>query len=231
LDGGPDIDQTGAHLQGRAVLAVGHDCAEAFLQRLEGWFVQRVIQQLRDPAAGPVTGVEFDEVFTDRRNQFRPDNLPIDTDVVTLTGEVADHTDKMFVRQLALTGVNEIRVRLAVRDYLRAFTQRSRWSDENLLRPGEIGEYERRLVEEWETRFAVMQDELGEEAAEEDKRRQAKAIYAWVEQTARFPIRPGCDEPFVTKGSYQLLADDLRVGWHADFMTRLMALLEPAGSR
>jgi hypothetical protein len=76
LDRGPDIEETGAHLSGRAVLAVGHDKAQSFLQRLDGWFVERVIQQFRDPTAGPITGAEFDEVFTDRRNQFRPDNLP-----------------------------------------------------------------------------------------------------------------------------------------------------------
>jgi hypothetical protein len=231
LDSGPDIEQTRAHLNGRAVLAVGHDKAQSFLQRLDGWFVERVIRQLRDPAAGPITGAEFDEAFTDRRNQFRPDNLPIDTDVVMLSGEISEHTDKNFVRQLALAGIGESRIRFAVRDYMRAFTQRSRWSDENLLRAGEIGEYERRLVEEWESRFAIMEDELGAAAAEEDKRRQAKAIYAWVEQNARYPIRPGCDEPFITKGSYQLLADELRVGWHPDFMARLMTLLEPVGNR
>ncbi|MEV7038321.1 ABC-three component system protein, partial [Amycolatopsis sp. NPDC051061] len=100
-------------------------------------------------------------------------------------------------------------------------------ANDNLLRPGELGRYERRLVEEWSTRFDVLCDELGEQAAEEDKVREARAIYRWVEQEARFRIRPGCDEPFVTKGSYQILADDLRVGWHPDFQARLMALLEP----
>lgn len=231
LDAGPNIEQATALIMGRAALAVGHDYAEAFLQRLDGWFLQRVVAQLRDPSAGPVTGLEFDQVFADRRNQFRPDNLPIDADVVDLDGEITDHTNRTFVRQLALAGVGENRVRRAIRDYLRAFTQRSRWSDGNLLRPGEIGDYERRLVEEWNTRFDIMADELGEEAAEEDKRREARVIYAWVEQHARFPIRPGCDEPFVTKGSYHLLADDLRVGWHPDFVARLMTLLEPAGGR
>jgi hypothetical protein len=55
LDAAPDIDQTTAFLGGHAVLAVGHDKANAFLQRLDGWFLQRVTAMLRDPAAGPVT--------------------------------------------------------------------------------------------------------------------------------------------------------------------------------
>lgn len=231
LDASLDIDQATALLIRRASLVVGHNNAEAFVQRLDGWFLQRVIEQLRSPAAGPVSGLEFDCIFADRRNQFRPDNLPIDEDIVALESEGTDHADKTFVRQLTLVGVGESRVRRAVRDYLRAFVQRSRWSEENLLRPGEIGKYEQRLIEEWETRFEIAVDELGEEAAEEDQCREARKLYCWVELNARLAIRPGCDEPFVTKGSYHLLADELRVGWHPDFVARLMALLEPTGTR
>jgi hypothetical protein len=231
LDAGPDIEQTTAQLTGLASLVVGHEHADTFVQRLDGWFLQRVLAQLRDRSAGPVTGLEFDEVFSERRDEFRPDNLPIDTDIAELDGSDLEDGDKAFVHQLRLLGIGDSRVRRAVRDYLRAFTQRSRWSNDNLLRPGELGTYERRLVDEWETRFDIMSDELGEQAAEEDKLREAKSIYRWVEQEARFAIRPGCDEPFVTKGSYHMLADEMRVGWHPDFVARLMALLEPVSSR
>lgn len=231
LDAGPDIEQTTAQLIGFANLAVGHEHAEAFVQRLDGWFLQRVVAQLRDRSVGPVTGLEFDEVFSERRDEFRPDNLPIDSDIAELDGTGSEHGDKIFVHQLRLLGVGDNRVRRAVQDYLRAFTQRSLWSNDNLLRPGELGKYERRLVDEWETRFDFMSDELGEQAAEADKVREAKAIYRWVEQEARFAIRPSCDEPFVTKGSYHMLADDMQVGWHPDFVARLMALLEPAAGR
>ncbi|WP_409186011.1 ABC-three component system protein [Amycolatopsis sp. VS8301801F10] len=227
LDEAPDIDETTQQLLRLAALAVGREFAKPFLERLDGWFFQKVVAQLRNRSAGPVTGLEFDQMFSDRRDSFRPDNLPIDDDVEEMVDDGVDRGDRTFVRQLHLMGIGDNRVRRAVSDYLRAFTQRSRWVNDNLLRPGELGRYERRLVEEWSTRFDVICDELGEEAAEEDKVRKAKAIYRWVEQEARFRIRPGCDEPFVTKGSYQILADDLRVGWHPDFEARLMALLEP----
>ncbi|WP_324614060.1 ABC-three component system protein [Streptomyces sp. NRRL F-5122] len=120
------------------------------------------------------------------------------------------------------------RIGIAVRDYIRAFTQRSRWSDENLLLPGEISRFERKLTEEWEDLFAEMEDELGPAATEAQKVAAAKAIYKWAMREGRRSIRPGCDEPFVSKGSFHILADDLRVGWHVDFLSRLMTILEPA---
>ena len=231
LGGTQDITEVRAALKGLAAFAVGHDAAKAFLARLEGWFYDRVIEQMQTPGGCPVTGIEFDEWLSDLQRQFRYDSLPIDHDIYDMASDASQAADKQFVRQLGLIGVGSERVGLAVRDYVRAFTQRSRWSAENLLRAGELGKYERRLVEEWQSRFAEMAEELGPEATEEEKKKEARMIYRWVDREARFPIRTGCDEGFVTKGSYHMLADELKVGWHPDFSARLIALLEPARTR
>jgi hypothetical protein len=118
-------------------------------------------------------------VFTDYRNQFRPENLPIDEDITGLEPNLATYSDHTFVRQLNLINLSTPRVGKAVRDYMRAFTQRSRWSDENLLLPGEISRYERRLVEEWEERFEEMRDELREKAAEAAKVAARGVLGSW----------------------------------------------------
>ncbi|WP_329574934.1 hypothetical protein OG500_38065 [Kitasatospora sp. NBC_01250] len=224
----PDVDAMEALLLERVVPAVGHRYAGPFLERLEGWFYQRTIRQLRTEDMDAVTGEEFDQVFTDLRDQFRPGNLPIDEDIATLEPDPSEYTDMTFVRQLGLINAGGAQVRIAVRDYIRAFTQRSRWSHDNLLLTGEIGRYERRLVEEWEDLFADMEGNLGPNAAETEKVAAAKEVYRWVTKEARRPIRPDCDEPFVSKGSFHILADDLRIGWHIDFLARLIAVLEPA---
>ncbi|GAB2841229.1 hypothetical protein GCM10027176_51350 [Actinoallomurus bryophytorum] len=226
----PDVDAVEGLLLRRVVLAVGHQYARPFLQRLEGWFYQRTIRQLRTDEMDAITAEEFDQQFTDLRNQFRPENLPIDEDIAVLEPDPSDYADMTFVRQLDLIDVSSRRVAIAVRDYIRAFTQRSRWSDENLLRPGEISQYERRLIEEWQDLFAEMEDDLGSEATEAEKVAAAKEIYRWAMREVRRRIRIDCDEPFVAKGSFHILADDLSVGWHLDFLARLMAILEPAGA-
>lgn len=38
-------------------------------------------------------------------------------------------------------------------------------------------------------------------------------------------IRPKCQEAFVMRGSYHILANQLRVGWHKDFYERLRQLI------
>ena len=39
-------------------------------------------------------------------------------------------------------------------------------------------------------------------------------------------IRDKCSEPFVMRGSYHILSNQLKVGWHTDFFERLKYLLE-----
>ena len=224
----PDVDAVEQKLRQAAITAVGRDHATSFLIRLEGWFFRRTIRQLRAGGLDAITGLDFDAVFSDLRNQFGRANLPIDEDIAEMEADFVKYSGRPFVRQLELIELGSRRVNRAVRDYMRAVTQRSRWLNENLLLPQELSRYERRLIEEWEELFDDMVDTLGVEAAETEKIAAATTIYRWAMTEAQRRIRPECDEPFVAKGSFHILADDYKVGWHMDFIARLMAVLEPA---
>ena len=132
-----------------------------------------------------------------------------------------------FVEQLRLITLTEPRIRHAVIDYYRAFEQRSRWLREDLLLVGDLEQYEQKLVEEWERAFERIKQNVGVE--EEPKKQVAgRAVYDWA-QEANIYIRPQCREAYIHRGSFQLLADKLRVGWHPEFLARLEHLLSPTG--
>jgi hypothetical protein len=135
---------------------------------------------------------------------------------------------RVFVRQVKLAGVGNRRILAAIRDYYRAFEQRSRWIREDLLLVGELDSYEKLLQEEWELQFDRVADELGDDLAEEAKRVAAQEIYAWVEQSS-YPIRPQVKHPSLTRGSFHILSDCLKIGWHPEFMQHLQQVLEPQG--
>ena len=78
------------------------------------------------------------------------------------------------MQQLNLADAGEKRIVAAIRDYYRAFEQRSRWLRDDLLVVGDLANYERRLVEEWELVFEAAKDELGVEAAEAVKKQAAR---------------------------------------------------------
>lgn len=161
------------------------------------------------------------------REQFKQDNLPVDDDIMNAAVDASGYQDRTFVHQLRLIEIGNQRIFYAIRNYFRAFEQRSRWVREDLLFVGELDRYEDRLVEEWELLFEAMRDELGDDAAEEAKKKAARTLYKWVETGSHRSIRAGVTEPCIARGTYQILADKLRVGWHPEFLKRLKKLLEP----
>ncbi len=226
LSGQANIGALDEELRAICVHAVRREHLGPFLERLEGWWFRRCLQQLAQPGGNAILAEEIDGFFVDLRERFRSTNLPIDSDVEFLEAQSRDFQQRTFVHQLEIAGIGEARVDFAIRDYLRAFTQRSRWSRDGLLLVGELDRYERRLVDEWSRTFERMRDELGTDAADDEQMHAAQQIYGWIE-SADISIRPECNEPFVVRGSFQMLSDDQRVGWHPDFAARLIALLEP----
>jgi hypothetical protein len=200
----------------------------AFLQYFEGWWFRRVIAQLVSVNSGDkILGGELEAQMGDLREQFKHDALPIADDLLNFSQDdaaIAAHQDSKFVRQLELANAGKRRIAAAVRDYYRAFEQRSRWLRHDLLMVGDLATYENRLVQEWELVFEAVRDELGEGAADLAKIDAARKVLEWAERTP-IPIRPAVTEPFVTRGSLHILADDLRVGWHVEFNARLSSLL------
>ena len=226
LDGSPSIGQLDDQLQQAVFYAVERQFLDSYLQRLEGWWFGRVIKHLLDNNAGPVLGEELEAEASRIREQFKEDNLPVDDEIMQATIDASGYLGMTFVEQLKLIDVNQSRVVHAIRNYYRAFEQRSRWLREDLLYVGELERYEDRLIEEWDLMFQQMSDELGEEAAEEAKVHAAQDLYKWVETGAHSEIRRAVTEPAIARGTYQMLADDLRVGWHLEFRKRLQAILE-----
>jgi hypothetical protein len=225
LDASPSIGQLDDWLRQAVFYAVERRFLNSYLQRLEGWWYGRVVKHLLDEHAAPILGEELEAEASRIRDQFKDDSLPVDDDIMRATVDATGYTGKPFVEQLNLIGVNQNRVLHAIRNYYRAFEHRSRWLREELLYVGDLGRYEDRLVEEWDLMFQQMRDVLGADAAEEAKTRAAQNLYSWVETGTHHPIRPAVAEPAIARGTYQMLADDLRVGWHLEFRERLEALL------
>jgi hypothetical protein len=133
--------------------------------------------------------------------------------------KIAEYDGFRFVQQLQVIGLGGNRLRFAKRDYYRAFSQRSKWTREHVVLDDEVEKFEQRLIEEWQPRFAAMCDAQSTTPADEAMLKQdGQLLYQWVENDARFPFR-SLTARFLNVGSYHILANDLRVGWHRDYVT------------
>jgi len=226
IDAAPNISDIDIELIEMAYGFAAKKFLESFLQRLEGWWYRRAIQHLVNDEAKPILSEELESETASLREQFKEESLPIDDDIMSASVDASGYQDRYFVHQLRLIEVGNPRIFFAIRNFFRAFEHRSRWVREELLLVGELERYEERLIEEWDILFQQRRDELGEEATEEAKQTAAQTLYKWVETFTHPQIRSGVIEPSISRGTYQLLSDSQRVGWHLEFKERLRHLLE-----
>jgi hypothetical protein len=81
------------------------------------------------------------------------------------------------------------------------------------------------LRDEWERRFEIMQENFTDTPTEEEIQKGGRELFNDIEQ-AKFYIRSRCTAEYIMRGSYHILADQLRVGWHVDFRNHLNHLLQ-----
>lgn len=186
-------------------------------EQLEGWWWPRICATLQAETPGTISVLEVEQKLDDIRDGLKRDALPLDMEHAEPSEDELGQLDEMrFVRQLRTVGLGANRLQYAMRDFYRAFAQRSRWTRQSLLFDGEVSRYEKTLIEEWQPRFAKMCDGLKPGCEEAAARQAGQDLYYWVETEARFPFRT-ITRRFLNVGSYHILANDLRVGWHRDF--------------
>lgn len=227
IDVAQTVDDLDGELRREVFWAVDKEHHAAFLDRLEGWWVRRVLEQLCSSSGDRIGSVEVEAQMSDLREGFKQESLPIDDDLLEFNLDDttrAAHENSNFVHQLDFVKAGKRRLAAAIRDYYRAFEQRSRWLRDELVVGLDLRRYEKRLIEEWDLVFEGMRDELGDTATDQAKEEAARSVLQWAER-ACILIRPSVTQPFVCRGSLHMLADELRVGWHPEFRDRLAHLL------
>jgi hypothetical protein len=201
--------------------------AETFIDHVKGWWLGIAINLLRRELPA-FRAADMLSAIQDIRDQFGPENLPTDPDLPDPDeATAAGFQERVFVRQLELIAYTQRQLAIAIRDYYRAFTQRSSWLRRELLGVAELDRFERKLVDEWEFVFANLTAELSGDVEESEKQRCGRDVVAHLADNARARIRARYEESFMTRGTLHGLADEFRVGWHPEFEERLEALLSP----
>lgn len=216
LDAAPDALDLQADIEAELHHAAKTQHLPALVERLEGWWFRLVIASLSVAGAPPIPVVAVDAKLDELREEFQRGALPVDFAELDVTQEILDeHDGRLFVRQLRDIEVAPKRIEWAIRDYYRAFEQRSRWTRDDLLVDNELQRYERGLIEAWEPRFESACEECNERD-EAGRIAAGRQVYQWAERDADFPLR-SVRQRFLTHGSFHILANRLALGWHPNF--------------
>ncbi|MDE1462426.1 ABC-three component system protein [Spartinivicinus poritis] len=217
----PDILTVEEKIKKQIRLSVSASHINAFTSRLEGIWFKKVIEVMQDTDQNGINIGELVDYIDDLRTQFLPGNLPADFDEHNPDEIEIEDESRVFMRQLSLIGLNSKAIRVAVINYYKAYEQRSKWSREGLVKPGEIQKYLNRLKDEWINQSVLIEMDYDLEQDDNEKIKYGRELYKECQKNSILPIRPGFKSAYVARGTYHTLSDKMAIGWHPDFSSLL----------
>ncbi|WP_143247517.1 ABC-three component system protein [Agaribacterium haliotis] len=189
---------------------------DAFLNRIEGNWFKWVVEALSKTPSTVINLGVLQELVENIRPEYALTNLPAEYVDALPDAMDVDNDMRVFVKQMRLFNAPKKLIELAITNYYRAFEQRNKWAGDGLLNPGEISGFDRKLFEKWYEQQAFMEIQEALDT-EEAKRAYSAKLYQYCQQQGIVPIRPDFVEEYLSKGSYHMLSDDLKIGWHPEF--------------
>lgn len=224
----PDINNIENKIKNK--LAVHPAFRDAIYEKLVGWWMEKVREHLINQSR-PIQHEDLNIRLAEIQEEYHRDNLPLDFEDAVLTDDVFESEAlQLFVKQLTLISVEEKTIENAIRDYFRAFSERNKWLDEQLIDWHELNRYERELIEHWEAYCdAVRADIEIYLDGDADDVKFGKKVYHDLMISEIPRIRRLVSARYIQRGSYHILANELepRVWWHPRFVEHLKEILSP----
>jgi hypothetical protein len=126
-----------------------------------------------------------------------------------------------FIRQLEIIDTSEQDHLRAVSDFLRASADKSAWAEQGLIFEGSLTEWDDFLV----GRHNLISGEVSDLHADKDAAFRGRMAYRQCAQV-NAPLEGRAVPSHFVPGSFNALADIMRLGWHPDYQTLLSEVNE-----
>ena len=191
---------------------------DLIIDNLSGW-ISRTTQELwNNGRPGWIRRKAFDNQlarvrYLQKRKRFRASPA---RDLLVSEEEKARHITKLFVKQLEIIGVGKEIAFQAITAFVQCGMERQKLAEGGMVTSQDWDDFHENLKEEWENISRLVQvrenripEELGKIIYFETMRH--KESHVGVIET----------EPYLVKGSFDNLANELEVGWHPENRDRL----------
>lgn len=190
-------------------------------ERLVAWWDRQVVYSLCGKRERIITRAELQSQISAIIADV--DQGKLVPDFETLSQPEYYEPDGMLARQIELVNGKRSDHERAIREEWKAREQRARWLNSNPAMAATINDYDLVLKEHWSDRHAQMAEEC---AGLDDASKCASGlnILRWSHMDAPTTVRPiahGWGAAYYVRGSYQVLAINLSVGWHPDYANLL----------
>jgi len=221
LDESPDFEAIKEKIKASLITVRDYN-RDAFYDNLMGWWYRKVVEHLQNRSLFPLQKRVLDDRLCVIGYEFGPDKLSNDYGDISLPipPEVANG-EMLFVRQLDIIGAKRS-LEDAKQDYVKATSQWSKWINERPEIADDLIQYDKKLINEWSSQRNIILDDFEnnndinvDEAIDNQQRELGRSIYKKIYDFLE-PIR-SVAQHYITRGSYHMLANRLKVGWHPRF--------------
>jgi hypothetical protein len=200
---------------------VARDQRATVATRLIEWWDRQVVYSLCGKRDRVISRAELQHQITTIIGDLEQGKILPDFETVSEPENY--QPDGMLARQIRLVEGKPSDLSKAIREEWRAREQRSKWLNEKPSMATVIGEYDRVLEEHWADRHGQIIEDCAD-LKDKEKCGSGLKILRWTHEEAPNIVRPiaeGWSAPYYVRGSYQVLAINLTVGWHPDYATLL----------
>ncbi|MPR11789.1 ABC-three component system protein [Microvirga tunisiensis] len=186
-------------------------------ERLLEWWDRQVVCSLTQERGRIIQKIELQQKVLLLIKECAEQKLP--TDLIRKKPP-SDHTILDNIRrQIELVGGDQTIVDRASREEWRARNQRAKWLELDFSVSDELASFDDLLCEEWQDRHDRLRMTL--KGADHGAKQEAgMTLLDWSHFDAPnqiSPFRGHVTESSLVRGSYQMLANDLIIGWHCDY--------------
>lgn len=189
--------------------------------RLFGWWCEKIISCLEKPIPTFVSYEELRLKISSIISDLRDDTLPVDVTEKEISAIESESNVENIISQLQLINAKKEKINSALQNYYKAYAQRSKWIKEVLIYSEELDKYDKKLNEEWDFQFVEMNEDVDENTSEDEKIKIGKELYK-ILMNKDIPIRQNFNDNSISRGSYNGLSNELKIGWHPDFKEKLL---------
>ena len=194
------------------------DEREEVAEALVEWWDLQVVYSLCGKRARTISRNEMENKISEIISDIEHERLRPDFETVCQPDDY--QPDGMLARQIRLVHGTQSDLSRAIREEWRAREQRSKWINERPSMASVVGEYDLVLREQWSDRHSQVV-EACEDLDDTERCQKGLGILRWTHEDAPSrirPIDPHWAGDYYVRGSYQVLAIGLEVGWHPDFL-------------
>lgn len=205
------VDAIRSHLKLFPKDAIDDLCAAAIGQARDK--VDELIRNSKSPAINASDFRKRFWAFVHRHSFANVLNSAIDApDPQTIQAEIRGAP--LFVRQLNAIEAKQALITMAVSDYMRTTADKVKWANDGVVYEDSFAELDTELVR----RHSFVSDEIDDLEPNLLAPDRGRRIYRECSKTS-MPLEGRTLPPYFIAGSFNCLAQSLRLGWHSDYLT------------